>query len=230
MTLTEERPAVRESLPGWGIAANLMPPELANARQLKFLQRLMAAGLLALLVICAGGYYLAESENSSASADLVAVADRTTQLQAESRSYSDVVAIQAEVRQIRDRISRLLGGDVDVAALMGELRAALPETMTIDQETITISPAGAAGADSGSATGGLETSGLPRVGTVTITGTGQTLDDLPDYVDRLQRVPGLVEVLPLANTASGGDPPRTQFSISIGLTDELLTHRFDVGG
>ncbi len=230
MTLTEERPAVRDSPPGWDIAANLMPPELATARQLKAIQRLIAAGLLVLLVIGAGGYYLAASENSSASADLAAVADRTTQLQAENRSYADVVAIQAAVRQIRDRIGQLLGGDVDVAALMGELQAALPETMTIDQETITISPAGVAGADSGTATGGLDTSGLPRIGTVTITGTGQTLDDLPDYVDRLQRVPGLVEVLPLANTASGGDPPGTQYSISIGVTDELLTHRFDVGG
>lgn len=230
MTLTEELPAVRESLPGWGIAANLMPPELTNARRLKALRKLMAAGLLALVAILAGGYYLAASENSNASADLAAVADRTTQLQAESRSYSDVVAIQAAVRQVQDRIAQLLAGDVDVAALMGELRAALPETMTIDQETITISPAGVAGADSGSATGGLDTSGLPRIGTITITGTGQTMDDLPDYVDRLQRVPGLVEVLPLANTASDGDTPGTEFSISIGLTDELLTHRFDVGG
>lgn len=230
MTLTKERPAVWSSLPGWGIAANLIPQELINARHLKVLRRLMAAGIVALLASCAGGYYLAASDNSSASSDLATVADRTLQLEAEGRNYSDVVAIQGSVRQVQNQIAQLMGGDVDLAALMGELRAALPETMTIDQETITISTAGVAGAASSSATSGLDTSGLPRIGTITISGTGQTLDDLPDYIDRLQGVTGLVDVLPLANTASGADTAGTQFSITIGLTNALLTHRFDVGG
>ena len=73
MTITEERPALWSAMPGWGIAADLIPPELINARQLKVLRKLMAAGIVALLVVCAGGYYLAAAENSSASADLATV-------------------------------------------------------------------------------------------------------------------------------------------------------------
>ena len=46
-------------MPGWGIAADLTPRELRNARQLKVLQKLMAAGIAVLLMLCAGGYYLA---------------------------------------------------------------------------------------------------------------------------------------------------------------------------
>ena len=76
--------------------------------------------------------------------------------------------------------------------------------------------------------GGLDTSGLPRIGTVTISGTGQTLDDLPDYVDRLQRSAGLVDVLPISNSLAG--TTGTDFTITMGLTSALLSHRFDVGG
>ena len=121
-----------------------------------------------------------------------------------------------------------MGGDVDLAALMGELRSNLPATMGISEETITISTAGVASADSSAAAAGsLDTSGLPRIGTITISGTGQTLDDLSDYVDRLNTITGLVDVLPVANIAG---PSGTQFSVTMGLTDALLSHRFDVGG
>jgi hypothetical protein len=61
-------------------------------------------------------------------------------------------------------------------------------------------------------------------------GTGQTVNDLSDYVDRLQAIPGLVDVLPVANTVSTSGASGTEYSISIGLTNALLSHRFDVSG
>jgi hypothetical protein len=230
MTLTAERPALWNAMPGWGIAADLTPRELTNARQLRRLRKMLAAGVIALLVACAVGYYLAAEENSSASADLTAVADRTTQLQGEGRSYSGVIAMQGSVSQVHTQIAQVMVADVDVAALMGELGSSLPDTMTVTQETITISTAGVAGADSISAASGLDTSGLPRIGTITMNGTGQTVNDLSDYVDRLQAIPGLVDVLPVANTVSTSGASGTQYSISIGLTNALLSHRFDVSG
>jgi hypothetical protein len=230
MTITAERPALWSAMPGWGIAADLIPPELINARQLKVLRKLMAAAVVALLAVCAGGYYLAARENSSASSDLASVQDRTAQLLGEGRGYADVVAIQGSVRQVQTQIAQVMSADVDLAALMGELRSNLPETMTISQEAITISTAGVAGAASIAAGSGLDTSGLPRIGTITMSGTGHTLDDLSDYIDRLHAVTGLVDVLPLSNTISASGKSGTQFSMTIGLTNALLSHRFDVGG
>jgi len=226
--MTEEQPALARVLPGWGIAADLIPPELINARRLKVLRKLLALGVGALLIACAGGYYLAARENSSATSALASVQDRTAQLQGVGRGYADVILIQGSVRQVRAQIAQLMTGDVDLAALMGELRSNLPATMTITEETIAVRTAGVAGADSGAAAGGLDTSGLPRIGTVTIRGTGQTLDDLPDYVDRLNTVSGLVDVLPIANSLAGATG--TDFTITMGLTSALLSHRFDAGG
>jgi type IV pilus assembly protein PilN len=227
MTITAERPANFRSMPGWGIAADLIPPELISARRLKALRKLLAAGVVALVAVCAAGFYLAARENAAAAADLASVEEQTAQLEEVGRGYSDVVLIQGSVTQIQSQIAQVMGGDVDLAALMGALQSNLPTTMTIEAEAIVISSAGVAGA-AGATGSGLDTSGLPRIGTITMSGTGQTLDDLADYIDRLRKVTGLVDVIPVSNTISESGTG-TQYSITIGLTDPLLSHRFDVG-
>lgn len=227
-----EPPTLWHAMPGWGIAADLIPPELINARQLKVLRRLLAAALVVLLIVCAGGFYLAAEHNSAAKSELSDLQFRTSQLQAAGRLYSGVVSIQRSVSQVQTQIIQVMAGDVDLVALMNQLQSNLPKTMTISQEAVTISTAGVAGATTTPATGaasggGLDTSGLPRIGTVTLSGTGRSLDDLPDYIDRLNTVTGLVDVLPISNTvsATGGG---SQYSLTIGLTNALLSHRFEV--
>jgi hypothetical protein len=116
-----------------------------------------------------------------------------------------------------------MGADVDLAVLMNELSSSQPSTMTIDQESITISAAGVADATAS----GLDTTGMPRIGTITLSGTGQSIDDLSDYVDALSAITGLVDIVPVSNSASDAS---TQFSITIGLTGASLSHRFDAGG
>ena len=155
--------------------------------------------------------------------------DRTAQLQGVGRGYADVILIQGSVRQVRAQIAQLMTGDVDLAALMGELSNTLPESMIITQESISISRAGLAGSSTDSTTvTGLDTSGLPRIGTITIAGTGQTLDDLPEYLERLRAINGLVDVLPVSNSLAATSG--TEFNVTAGLTNAALSHRFDVGG
>lgn len=224
MTLTAQRPGTFDSMPGWGIAADLIPPELRHARQLRTLRKLLTAGVLALLVVCAVGYYLAAHENASAAAELAEVEARTVQLQEDGRGYSDVVLIQGAVDRIEGQIAPVMAGDIDLAALMGALQSNLPPTMTIDQQAIVLSTAGAA-ATTAAAGSGADSSAV--IGTITLSGTGQRLDDLADYIDRLRTVDGLVEVTPVSNTISDAG---TRYSLTMGLTDALLTHRYDVGG
>ena len=224
-----DRPALWISRPGWGIAADLTPPELINARQLTTLRKLMAVGVVLLLLACACGYYLSMGEKSDSAQVLRAAQDKTVDLQRVGRSYSSVVAIQGSVSQVQAQVAQVMGADVDLVALMVALSSNLPKTMAITQEAITISAAGVVAANGAPAGSGLDTSGLPRIGTITISGTGRALDDLSDYVDNLQTIPGLVDVLPVSNTASTAGSG-TQFSLTIGLTNALLSHRFDVGG
>jgi hypothetical protein len=224
-----DRPALWKSLPGWGIAADLTPPELLNSRQLKTLRKLMAAGVVLLLLICAGGYYLAAREKADTAVELKAAQSRTRELQRVGDSYSGVVAIQGSVKQVQAQVAQVMGADVDLVALLVILESNLPETMVVKQESITINTVGVVGATGVPAGSSLDTSGLPRIGTITMSGTGRALDDLSDYIDRLEVVPGLVDVLPISNTASASTP-ETQFNLTIGLTNALISHRFDVGG
>ncbi len=213
------------AMPGWGIAADLTPPEVVRARRVAVLRRWVAVALAGVLLACGAGYVLAARERAAADAELALVTDRTTQLQAVGRSYSDVVAIQNWVTRTQSRIATTMQADVDLVALIGQLQGSLPATMTISQQSITISPSGVAGAASA-----LDQSGSARIGTVTMNGTGQTLNDLSDYIDRLQAVPGLVDVMPLANAVSGDGTTGTQFSLTLGLTDAVLSNRYELGG
>ena len=177
MTITADHPTMWSSMPGWGIAADLIPPELITARRLKAVRKLIAAGAVALVLVGTGGYYVASRENATAASDLASVQDETSRLHAESRLYSAVVSIQGSVSQVRTQIAHVMGGDVDLAALMDALHNNLPTTMTIDEEAIVISTAGVAGAAGDMPGSGLDTSGLPRIGTITMTGTRQSLND-----------------------------------------------------
>ena len=69
---------------------------------------MLAAGIVALLVVGAGGQYLAAQRNSSASADLASAAERTAQLQGVGLGYSDVVAIQRSVSQVKTQIAQVM--------------------------------------------------------------------------------------------------------------------------
>ena len=51
MTMTSPPVQLWSAMPGWGIAADLTPPEIINARQLKLLRKLLGGGLVALLVL-----------------------------------------------------------------------------------------------------------------------------------------------------------------------------------
>jgi hypothetical protein len=100
------------------------------------------------------------------------------------------------------------------------INRALPGSMTIQAISMTFTPGGSV-----DGAGSLDTSGHPSIGSVSITGAARTLDDLPAFVDRLAAIRGVVDVLPSSNVL--GD--RTaQYSVSLTLTDQLYTHRFDV--
>lgn len=104
MTTVLEAPQLWSTMPGWGIVADLTPPELIESRRLKALRKLIVAGLVAVLVLCAGGYELARLQRSSAQGALDRTSERTTQLQAQVSRYSGVTRIQGTVAQVQSTI------------------------------------------------------------------------------------------------------------------------------
>jgi hypothetical protein len=209
---------VWNSMPGWGIVADLTPPELIKSRELKVLRKLIVTILAALLVLCVGGYVLAAGKHSAADASLRDVQARTGALNAETHKYVGVTKLKGTVTEVQNQIATVMAGDVDLTKLMGQIRSSVPAAMSIKQLALVLTPLGVAG-------GGLDTSGRMHIGTVTISGAGRTLDDLSAFVDKLKVLPGVVDVLPGSNLLDGGG---TQYSLTLSVTDALLSHHFDL--
>lgn len=212
------------SMPGWGIVADLTPPELIEARHLRVLRKVIVAGLALVVVLCAGAYVLAVQKDSSAKDARDAITTRTALLnqRLDAPAFRNVVKMQGTVAQVQSRVALLMKDDVDLSLLLAKIRKALPATMVINSLSLTLNPGSATAP--GAAGTGLDTAGQAVIGTVTVAGSGRTLDDLPAYVDRLASVDGLVNLVPTSNQAAKG---AAQFSLSFQVTDKLYSHRYD---
>jgi Tfp pilus assembly protein PilN len=213
--------------PGLGIFVDLTPTEVVNSRQLRVLRKVIVSALVAVMALFLGGYLLAIRSRSSAESALADAQTRTTVLQAQADKFADVTRIGQAVTRIRTQIAKQLTADVAIDSLMNKVRASLPRDMTIRQVSLTISLAGVAGSKAPAAGTTIDASGHTRIGTITLSGTGHTIDDLSEYVDRLKVIAGVVDVVPTSNATSGSGSG-VEYSLSFGLDDRLLSHRFDV--
>jgi Tfp pilus assembly protein PilN len=221
MTTAIDRDSTQWSaMPGWGIFADLMPPELMLSRQLQRLRKALIAFLVIVVLACAAIYVYALGKHSSASTALDNAEAETAVLAGQQGSYSDVTQLRSTVSQIQAQVAAAMADDVDVAKLITAIRDALPATMSITSINITVSPTGGAVAAAGAAP-----AGGTQIGTVAITGSGQSITDLSSYVLKLAALPGVVNVVPNTNAATGRS---TTFNLTLGVTSALYTHQYAV--
>jgi hypothetical protein len=221
MTAVLDRRAVSawSTMPGWGIVADLTPPELVKARALRVVRRFIALGLLVVLALCALAYLYALQQSSSASDEASAASEQTTLLQIESNKYGGVSKIETDVAAIRSQVASVMGTDVDYSGLLDKIRSAAPTSMSIQNMTVTVSATGV------SDTASLDVSGVPHIGSITVNGVAKRLTDLPAYVDRLSAIRGIVNVIPTTNEVATND---VQFAVTFEINDALYSHRYDV--
>jgi hypothetical protein len=200
------------SMPGWGIVADLMPPEVIAARRL--------IAILALLVL---GYAYATMQKHSATKALARENSRTSALLAQQNSFSNVTQLRGSITSVQQELTSLMGADVDFAATVNSIRSALPASMALSDVEIKISPV-AAGAAQAAATGSLNTSTHQVVGSVTLTGSGAHLADLATYITNLKSITGVTDIVPASNQLAGS---AAQFNVCLSLTDQVFTHHYD---
>lgn len=206
------------TMPGWGIVADLTPPELIDARALKTLRRALVAALALVVVLCAGGYVLAGQSNGTAHDQLGAAEAQTTELMAAQSGYAAVTEIKTEIATMQSQLASLFASDIDVASIMQRVRVVLPKGMTL--KTVNITPMAGTPITVG-------TESLTQVGTVTLGGGATNLDDLASYAAALGALPGFVQVVPSSNAKSAG---KTTWTVTAVLTSELLSNRFSTTG
>ena len=206
------------SMPGWGIVADLTPPELSAARNLHVLRKRLGIALVAVLLLCVVGYVWASRQASAADDQLAASQATTARLNAQNNKYSKVVELQSTTDSVTNQISALMATDVDVATVVERVEGAAPKGTTFTSFALTLSGGGSAGT-----TGVVGTE--PLIGTLTLAGSSNQMVDVATYVTALGRLSGVVNVIPATNSATkaGG---RATWSITAQLTDAVYTHRY----
>lgn len=213
-------PNLWNTMPGWGIVADLTPPEVVASRRLRVIRRLLVMAMAAIVVLCLLGYALALLNKNSAANALASETGRTTTLQNEQLRYRNVTQLQGTLTQVEGQLASLLGTDVSFSPVLRQIRGSLLPGMTINQASITIAGAGAVA----NTADPLAPSAHPHIGAFTLTGTALRINDVAAFVDKLAAIPGFAEVsAPSAQSSTHG----VQYSITAAFTDQVLSHKFD---
>ena len=214
------------TMPGWGIVANLIPPELLQARRVRALRKLVAVLLFLLLLLAgAGGGYAMYRSHQAAQA-LSVEQNRTSQLLADQNRYRDVTQIQGNVEQVRTQLAKLMGLDVDTAGLIDSLVKQLPAGGALNQLALSIT-APTPNAANNIGASALDTSGQPHIGTITISGEVLKVSDVALFVDRLSGLKGVVDPYPSTSTVNDTG---AQFTVQLSINDSLLSNRYALNG
>src|SRR5579875_3384550 len=218
--LTKSHPeAAWQGMPGWGIVADLTPPELITARQLSALRRVIGITLAAIILLCAAGYVDAMLEHSSAANDLASADARTNQLVAEQGKYARVTQVQAATEAVMSQVRTLTRGAVDVAAVLHRLRVALPGAVSLTSANVSVTNPAELAAPAAPT---LNSTGRPIIGSVTLTGTSRRIVDIASYVDALTKLRGVVNVIPTQNNSASAASAAT-WSVTAQLTDAVMS-------
>ena len=118
MTITLERQTAWQTRPGWGIAVDLTPGEVVNARRVGVLKKAIIAGLVLVLGLCIAASYMTLSDQWAAEDAYDAETARTSSLQAEVQKYSDITLMETTFGSIRGQVATLMQHDVDYVNLM----------------------------------------------------------------------------------------------------------------
>ena len=220
MSALLERQTAWQTRPGWGITVDLTPGEVVNARRVGVLKKLIAAGLVLVLCLCGAAVYMTLDEEWAAQDAYNAEQARTADLQREARQYSEITLMENTTLNIRGQIGALMADDVDFVNLMAKMRARAPEGVVITNLSILLAE------DSGVPP--VDQGGRPAaIGSAMISGRSESIGALSPFVKSLSMLRGVDEVVPTSNTKTDLG---VEYTLSMDITDELYTHRFDVGG
>lgn len=243
MSVTTQLPATAwQGHPGWGIAVDLTPREVLVSRRLRVHQRLIGLALVLVLLACAGVSLLVLAERSTAQRDYDRELARTGQLAAEAEQYAVITTMQSVTAQVQATLATVLVQDLDFVNLMAFVSAARPPGLSVTSEAVLLSPpvvvpeavpaAPDAAPDAAADPAVPATPAVPAaapviVGSVTISGSGPDISLINPFVTRLNRIRGVVDVVPTSVTQS---ETGMDYTITLNITDELYTGRFSPEG
>ena len=204
---------------------DLLPPEIRAARHLRRVQQGLGAGVVVVLLLVSGATALAESSASTARDELAAAQARTAALQAEQAQYAEVTQVLSQLEEVESARARAMAGDVLWASYLDEISGRAPAGVWLQQLGVALQPTAVAGGVPAEAADPLAD---PAIATITVVGSGGSYEDVAAWLDGLTAVPGLSDArYSIATRAGTEERPVVEFSSTVGVVPDALSHRHD---
>ena len=227
---------------------NLLPPEILERRALRSLTKALAAAVLATVVVGGAIGYQAGSGGGEAHASLDAATAQQSRLQAQVNALSPASAALADAQATQSSLRAALSNEVLWSAYLDQLKLKLPEGVRFSSVQITPSTgsAGAAGSSGSSASAAAPprpvnttasqaesapgAAGADAIAGMTLNGVGVSQEAVADLLQALQTVPQFSNVYLTSSTADGDKAALVTFAITVDVTSNALSHRYDANG
>jgi Tfp pilus assembly protein PilN len=204
------------------ITANLLPPEVVDARRGRRARRLVLSALSVLLVVVGGWYAVTVRQTDAAEAELSRTQAEVQSLTDQQRQYADVVQAQQDSEAIKGTLATLLANDLRWSTVLASVRAATPDGVELTTVSASLAVPAAAG---GAAAEPLlpSTSKAKTIGEIDIIGAAPSKPLVAAYVDALAKTPHLADPYLTAVTS---DENALLFTLRVGITDTALGGRY----
>lgn len=214
--------AARQDGPAIGAEprVDLLPPEVRAERRNARTRRGFGWGVLAVLlavVLATGGAF---SLNVLSQAKLLAARTETTSLLAQQQKYAPVREVQNQVALAQAAQQAGASTEIDWKAFLDQVGTAQPSGLVLTSVAVdSVSPTALYQQSTDPLQG-------PRIGTVTVVGASAALPNVPAWVAVLQKIPGVVDVVPGTVTL---DEVNNVYkaTVTIHVSDSLYTKRFE---
>jgi Tfp pilus assembly protein PilN len=207
---------------------NLLPGEILEARRLKRTQGFLALGVAGVLAVVAAGY-LASQQRADEAADQLATSQaRTSVLQTEQAKYAEVPKVLAEVDAAKSAQQTAMATDVLWYRYLNDLALTYPQNVWLTNMTASVAATGGTTGQAGVPVAGANPLATPGIGTITFTGTGLDHPDVAAWLEVLDGTDGFADAyFSSSQRAELEGQAVVQFSSSVTITGDALSHRFD---
>lgn len=212
----------------YSLGANLLPPEIAQQRQIVRVRLIVLASIGTVIVLLAAWFGLTWWATARQGDRLAEVEAEAIVLQHQQRSYRELINAQTQSTKIDGQLATLLSTDVRWATLFGKLRAATPHNLELTGITVALTDKTTEGTSGGSSTA-TTASGLPSadgktpIGSLTLNGSSTSKTAIAGYADSVGKLTGIGNVMLAGVTVKEG---QSDFTLRVDLSPTLLSHYY----
>lgn len=204
------------------IAANLLPPEVTDARRSGRIRRIVLVALASFALLVGAWYAGASFLTAEARDDLAVVQEDVRRVQRQQEEFSELTQVQTEMKMISARLQILLAQDLQWKNVLNTVRGAAPTGVQVTGLTAQVARDSAAG--SGAATVQLPNpTGDTAIGEVTLTGYAPDKEAVAAYVDALAKQKAVGNPMLIGTVLQNES---FQFTIRVEITTKALGGRY----